>query len=419
MLKKTTIPNILGYVSGLEHAIENDELVAMRRHRNPERYLDSFDRCKQEIEKILPQIEHDQRTDDIFAALMNEGKEVEQGTVTDGVERLSIPQKTDIWERYTITKIHYPDHLALIRVGDFYELFENDAVEASDTLGLTLTGRDVKDKPTRVPMCGFPYHTMDKFLQKLLDKGYKVAIAEEDKTFPMKETTVANKDYNDAEIADIMPAKGKDILRLYEYRFSDDRFYVDGEKGTVTWIYFNPDSASKGQFIENVVTFEQIAALMENEDYTVFFDKLGSEAKQYIVDSDDKKFRDTAYRFLTEEYTFRGFGSEAMEQLVSVVENYEQGERRTEDGELSNRFSIRRMPFEGGIVAIWDDAIKKYYGEGQIYRFAEQDNAIEYLKNLQRENGIPEAVIFTTKTEMRIISVILCSLPLMRATEFI
>ena len=397
MLKKTTIPNILGYVSGLEHAIENDELVAMRRHRNPERYLDSFDRCKQEIEKILPQIEHDQRTDDIFAALMNEGKEVEQGAVTDGVERLSIPQKTDIWERYTITKIHYPDHLALIRVGDFYELFENDAVEASDTLGLTLTGRDVKDKPTRVPMCGFPYHTMDKFLQKLLDKGYKVAIAEEDKTFPMKETTVANKDYNDAEIADILPAKGKDILRLYEYRFSDDRFYVDGEKGTVTWIYFNPDSASKGQFIENVVTFEQIAALMENEDYTVFFDKLGSEAKQYIVDSDDKEFRDTAYRFLTEEYTFRGFGSEAMEQLVSVVENYEQGERRTEDGELSNRFSIRRMPFEGGIVAIWDDAIKKYYGEGQIYRFAEQDNAIEYLKNLQRENGIPEAVIFTTK----------------------
>ena len=397
MLKKTTIPNILGYVSGLEHAIENDELVAMRRHRNPERYLDSFDRCKQEIEKILPQIEHDQRTDDIFAALMNEGKEVEQGAVTDGVERLSIPQKTDIWERYTITKIHYPDHLALIRVGDFYELFENDAVEASDTLGLTLTGRDVKDKPTRVPMCGFPYHTMDKFLQKLLDKGYKVAIAEEDKTFPMKETTVANKDYNDAEIADILPAKGKDILRLYEYRFSDDRFYVDGEKGTVTWIYFNPDSASKGQFIENVVTFEQIAALMENEDYTVFFDKLGSEAKQYIVDSDDKEFRDTAYRFLTEEYTFRGFGSEAMEQLVSVVENYEQGERRTEDSELSNRFSIRRMPFEGGIVAIWDDAIKKYYGEGQIYRFAEQDNAIEYLKNLQRENGIPEAVIFTTK----------------------
>ena len=397
MLKKTTIPNILGYVSGLEHAIENDELVAMRRHRNPERYLDSFDRCKQEIEKILPQIEHDQRTDDIFAALMNEGKEVEQGAVTDGVERLSIPQKTDIWERYTITKIHYPDHLALIRVGDFYELFENDAVEASDTLGLTLTGRDVKDKPTRVPMCGFPYHTMDKFLQKLLDKGYKVAIAEEDKTFPMKETTVANKDYNDAEIADILPAKGKDILRLYEYRFSDDRFYVDGEKGTVTWIYFNPNSASKGQFIENVVTFEQIAALMENEDYTVFFDKLGSEAKQYIVDSDDKEFRDTAYRFLTEEYTFRGFGSEAMEQLVSVVENYEQGERRTEDSELSNRFSIRRMPFEGGIVAIWDDAIKKYYGEGQIYRFAEQDNAIEYLKKLQRENGIPEAVIFTTK----------------------
>ena len=307
----------------------------MRRHRNPERYVDSFDRCKEEIEKLLPQIEHDQRTDDIFAALMNEDNEDEQSEIADGVERLSIPPKTDIWERYTLTKTHYPDHLALIRVGDFYELFEQDAVEASDTLELTLTGRDVKGKPTRVPMCGFPYHTMDKFLQKLLDKGYKVAVAEEDKTLPIKETTRANKNYTDADIAAILPAKGKDILKLYEYRFSDDRFYVDEEKGTVTWLYFNPDSTAKGQFIESIVTFEQIAALKENEDFDVFFDKLGTEAKQYIVDSDDKEFRDTAYRFLTDEYTFRGFGTEVMEQLVFIAENYEQGESRRTAEELA------------------------------------------------------------------------------------
>lgn len=54
-------------------------------------------------------------------------------------------------------KMHYPDRMALIRVGDFYELLDQDAVEASDALELTLTGRSVPDKPTRVPMCGFPY----------------------------------------------------------------------------------------------------------------------------------------------------------------------------------------------------------------------------------------------------------------------
>ena len=93
-------------------------------------------------------------------------------------------------------------------------------------------------------MCGFPYHTLDKYLQKLQDQGFKVVIAEEDKEFAIKEKPKANQNYSDVEIAEILPADGKEILRLYEYRFSDDRFYVDEEKGEVTWLYFNPDSAA-------------------------------------------------------------------------------------------------------------------------------------------------------------------------------
>ena len=62
-----------------------------------------------------------------------------------------------------------------------------------------------------------------------------------------------------------------------------------------------------------------------------------------------------------------------------------------------DRYSIRLLPYEGGITGIWDDAIKKYYGEGgQLLRFAEQANAIDYLAAIQRTQGIPEAVIFTT-----------------------
>ena len=62
-----------------------------------------------------------------------------------------------------------------------------------------------------------------------------------------------------------------------------------------------------------------------------------------------------------------------------------------------DRYSIRLLPYEGGITGIWDDAIKKYYGEGgQLLRFAEQSNAIDYLAAIQRTQGIPEAVIFTT-----------------------
>ena len=398
LLKKTSIPNILGYVTGLESAIENDRLIDMRRHRNANQYLDSFDRCKSEIEKLLPQIEHEQRTDEIFASLMNEDEEAEQVEIESDVERFSIVPKTEVWDRYLTAKMHYPDRLALIRVGDFYELLDEDAVEASDALELTLTGRSVPDRPTRVPMCGFPYHTLDKYLQKLQDKGFKVVIGEEDKDFPIKEKAKANQNYSDVEIAEILPADGKEILRLYEYRFSDDRFYVDEEKGEVTWLYFNPDSTSGGQFVENVVTLEQIIALKENEDYTVFFDKLGSEARQTLVDVGDEDFRDVAKRFLLDEYYYHGFGTEAREEIISIAEELEQVEKPRLKGEFTHRFSLRRLPFEGGAQAIFDSDMGKFIGSnGQIFSYAEHSEALKDLNGFQRVNGFAEANIFTTE----------------------
>lgn len=173
MLKNSVIPNIMGYVSGLEKFIENDDLVAMRRHRNPERYIESFDRCKEEIEKLLPQIEREQMTDDIFASLMNEDKPAE--AKEENVTRVGVPNG-DIWGKYEQMKQQFPDHIVMVRVGDFFEFFEQDAVEVSDALELTLTGRAVAGKPTRVPMCGIPYHKESDYVKKLIDKGFKVAI---------------------------------------------------------------------------------------------------------------------------------------------------------------------------------------------------------------------------------------------------
>ena len=71
MLKNSLIPNLLSYVTALEGYIENDDLVGMRRHRDPNRYMDNSERCKREIEKLLPQIEQNQQIDDIFNMLMD------------------------------------------------------------------------------------------------------------------------------------------------------------------------------------------------------------------------------------------------------------------------------------------------------------------------------------------------------------
>lgn len=80
--------------------------------------------------------------------------------------------------QYRATKEKYPDCLLFYRLGDFYEMFFEDAVTASAILELTLTGRDC-GLPERAPMCGVPYHAVDNYVAKLLDHGFKVAICEQ------------------------------------------------------------------------------------------------------------------------------------------------------------------------------------------------------------------------------------------------
>ena len=80
--------------------------------------------------------------------------------------------------QYFEIKNQYKDHLLFYRLGDFYEMFFDDAIIASRELELTLTGRDCGEKE-RAPMCGVPFHSAEGYIGKLIEKGYKVAICEQ------------------------------------------------------------------------------------------------------------------------------------------------------------------------------------------------------------------------------------------------
>ena len=81
-------------------------------------------------------------------------------------------------ERYMEVKGQNPGTILLFRMGDFYELFFEDAQNAAKVLGLTLTSRDkASDNPT--PMAGFPYHQLDAYLQKLIRAGFRAAICDQ------------------------------------------------------------------------------------------------------------------------------------------------------------------------------------------------------------------------------------------------
>jgi len=90
----------------------------------------------------------------------------------------AIMNYTPMMEQYFEIKKQYEGHLLFYRLGDFYEMFFEDAQTASRELDLTLTGRDCGEGQ-RAPMCGVPYHAVDTYIGKLIEKGYKIAICEQ------------------------------------------------------------------------------------------------------------------------------------------------------------------------------------------------------------------------------------------------
>jgi DNA mismatch repair protein MutS len=105
-----------------------------------------------------------QRTNSIVAAAQSKSK--------------GATKKTPMMERYLEVKHQNPGSILLFRMGDFYELFYEDAETCSKVLGLTLTSRD-KGSPNPVPMAGFPYHALESYLHKLIRAGYRAAICEQ------------------------------------------------------------------------------------------------------------------------------------------------------------------------------------------------------------------------------------------------
>jgi DNA mismatch repair protein MutS len=86
-------------------------------------------------------------------------------------------QLTPMMQQYVDIKAQHQDAFLFFRLGDFYEMFFDDAIKAAQELEITLTGRGQGEE--RIPMCGVPYHSADQYMSRLVEKGYKVAICEQ------------------------------------------------------------------------------------------------------------------------------------------------------------------------------------------------------------------------------------------------
>ncbi len=94
------------------------------------------------------------------------------------LESIDVSKLSPMMKQYVEIKNQHTKHLLFFRLGDFYELFFDDALVASRELEITLTGKEC-GLSERAPMCGIPYHSVDVYIKKLIDKGFKVAICEQ------------------------------------------------------------------------------------------------------------------------------------------------------------------------------------------------------------------------------------------------
>ena len=89
------------------------------------------------------------------------------------------PKITPMLQQYMEIKASHEDAILFYRMGDFYEMFFEDAVLAAKVLGITLTSRSSKNDENKIPMCGVPYHAASSYLAKLVKAGHRVAVCEQ------------------------------------------------------------------------------------------------------------------------------------------------------------------------------------------------------------------------------------------------
>lgn len=191
---------------------------------------------------------------------------------------------TPMMRQYLEAKRTAKDAILLFRMGDFYELFYDDAYTASRVLGLTLTTRDRNKGPDAMPMAGFPHHQLDLYLAKLVNAGYKAAVCEQMED-PKKAKSIVKREVirivtpgtvMDDSILDpktsnylaavILPAKPKMSAGSGEFSFTPDSetessvrpASVDpGEQVGVAWV-----ELSVGEFTAATVSYGEIEDLL-------------------------------------------------------------------------------------------------------------------------------------------------------------
>src|SRR5690349_8734251 len=166
---------------------------------------------------------------------------------------MSADATTPLMRQYHGIKQQVPNTLLLFRLGDFYELFYDDAVTAARELEITLTARN-KEKGQPIPMCGVPYHASENYIARLIQKGYRVAVCDQMEV-PSAATKLVKREVT--RIVTPGTAMNPQVLRSHENNFLAAVMASNGRAGIAHV------DISTGEFRATEIDAAEIGAALE------------------------------------------------------------------------------------------------------------------------------------------------------------
>ncbi|MFQ5706267.1 MAG: DNA mismatch repair protein MutS [bacterium] len=233
------------------------------------------------------------------------------------------PKSTPMMEQYLAIKAKYQDAVLFFRMGDFYEMFYDDAKTASEVLGLTLTSR-AHGKTGGVPLAGFPYHALDTYLTKMIKAGYRVAICEQLED-PKKTKTIVKRDVT--EVVTPGTALTDDLLESKRNNFLVAVFLKGEVCGMATVDIstgeFSVAEVSKALFVDEITKISPAELLISEEQAGFIEEKLGSAESMFITKREGWVFtRDYGYEVLTGHFntlSLKGFGCDDLDAGICAA----------------------------------------------------------------------------------------------------
>ena len=226
-------------------------------------------------------------------------------------------KETPLMKQYNQIKAKYPDALLLFRVGDFYETFREDAIKTSQVLGIVLTNRNNGGEQTE--LAGFPHHSLNSYLPKLVKAGYRVAICDQLEDPKLTKTIVKR---GVTELVTPGVALNDDILQSGQNNFLASIWLDSPENGiafldisTGEYYVAQGDNAYTDKLLENFRPNEVLVAKKQRKDFETLF---GTHFHCFSLE--DWVYKgDFAYESLTKQFNTNSLKGFAIEELSNGI----------------------------------------------------------------------------------------------------